>query len=116
MALDIEWMTGYSEVERGRSKRAIRRLLGNRILRVYESGNIVPGAFTPVLAKHSMSFSLIDCLSVGVIEVVALYDAARSSSVRMQMVVAIRVAYVKTSWVGPLRADEHSESLQSWAT
>jgi len=81
-----------------------------------EIGNIVSGAFTPVLAKHSMSFSLIDCLSVGVIEVVALYDAARSSSVRMQMVVAIRVAYVKTSWVGPLRADEHSESLQSWAT
>src|ERR1039458_1070140 len=29
-------------------------------------GNIVPGAFTPVLAKHSKSFSLIDCISVGV--------------------------------------------------
>jgi hypothetical protein len=29
-------------------------------------GNIVPGAFTPVLAKHSKSFSLIDCVSVGV--------------------------------------------------
>lgn len=28
--------------------------------------NIVPGAFTPVLAKHSKSFSLIDCISVGV--------------------------------------------------
>jgi hypothetical protein len=28
--------------------------------------NIVPGAFTPVLAKHSKSFSLIDCVSVGV--------------------------------------------------
>jgi len=27
---------------------------------------IVPGAFTPVLAKHSKSFSLIDCISVGV--------------------------------------------------
>jgi hypothetical protein len=25
-----------------------------------------PGAFTPVLAKHSKSFSLIDCISVGV--------------------------------------------------
>ena len=83
---------------------------------IREYCHIVAGVFTPVLAKHSMSFSLIDCLSVGVIEVVALYDAARSSSVRMQMVVAIRVAYVKTSWVGPLRADEHSESLQSWAT
>jgi hypothetical protein len=29
-------------------------------------GNIVSGAFTPVLAKHSKSFSLIDCISVGV--------------------------------------------------
>jgi hypothetical protein len=29
-------------------------------------GNIVPGAFTPVLAKHSKSFSLIDCIAVGV--------------------------------------------------
>jgi hypothetical protein len=31
-----------------------------------EFENIVPGAFTPVLAKHSKSFSLIDCISVGV--------------------------------------------------
>jgi hypothetical protein len=29
-------------------------------------GNIVPGMFTLVLAKHSKSFSLIDCISVGV--------------------------------------------------
>jgi hypothetical protein len=29
-------------------------------------GNIVSGAFTPVLAKHLKSFSLIDCTSVGV--------------------------------------------------
>jgi hypothetical protein len=28
--------------------------------------DIVPGVFTPVLAKHSKSFSLVDCLSVGV--------------------------------------------------
>jgi hypothetical protein len=27
---------------------------------------IVPGVFTPVLAKHSKSFSLIDCIAVGV--------------------------------------------------
>ena len=32
----------------------------------FELGNIVPGVFTPVLAKHSKSFSLIDCISVGV--------------------------------------------------
>jgi hypothetical protein len=29
-------------------------------------GNIVSGVFTLVLAKHSKSFSLIDCISVGV--------------------------------------------------
>ena len=29
-------------------------------------GSIVSSAFTPVLAKHSKSFSLIDCISVGV--------------------------------------------------
>jgi hypothetical protein len=31
-----------------------------------EFGDILPGVFTPVLAKHSKSFSLIDCISVGV--------------------------------------------------
>jgi hypothetical protein len=29
-------------------------------------GNIVPGDFTPVLAKHTKSFNLVDTLSVGV--------------------------------------------------
>src|SRR5258707_11284658 len=29
-------------------------------------GNIVSGVFTPVLAKHSKSFSLVDCIAVGV--------------------------------------------------
>jgi hypothetical protein len=32
----------------------------------YDICHIVSGAFTPVLAKHSKSFSLIDCISVGV--------------------------------------------------
>jgi hypothetical protein len=32
----------------------------------HELGNIVPGVFTPVLAKHSKSFSLVDAISVGV--------------------------------------------------
>jgi len=31
-----------------------------------EFGNIVPSVFTPVLAKHTKSFNLIDTLSVGV--------------------------------------------------
>ena len=29
-------------------------------------GNIAPAVFIPVLAKHSKSFSLIDCVAVGV--------------------------------------------------
>lgn len=29
-------------------------------------GNVVSGVFTPVLAKHSKSFLLVDCISVGV--------------------------------------------------
>jgi hypothetical protein len=33
---------------------------------LFQLGNIVSSAFTPVLAKHSKSFSLIDCISVGV--------------------------------------------------
>jgi hypothetical protein len=39
---------------------------GNPLFAGSESGNIVPCVFTPVLAKHSKSFSLIDCISVGV--------------------------------------------------
>jgi hypothetical protein len=31
-----------------------------------ELGSIVPGVFTPVLAKHTKSFNLVDTLSVGV--------------------------------------------------
>jgi hypothetical protein len=41
------------------------RLLGSDFT-TWQFGNIVPGVFTPVLAKHSKSFSLIDCISVGV--------------------------------------------------
>ena len=38
-------------------------LLGSQNSR--EFGNIVPGVFTPVLAKHTKSFNLIDTLAVG---------------------------------------------------
>jgi len=41
-------------------------LLGNLILTGPEFGNIVPSVFTPVLAKYSKSFSLIDRVSVEV--------------------------------------------------
>jgi hypothetical protein len=39
---------------------------GFEVRLTFQLGNIVPGEFTPVLAKHSKSFSLIDCISVGV--------------------------------------------------
>src|SRR5579864_2364594 len=51
-----------THLSHGRSSE--QRLLGSQNSR--EFGNIVSGAFTPVLAKHSKSFSLIDCISVGV--------------------------------------------------
>src|SRR5437660_9654719 len=62
-------MTGYAEVmpqNRLLTTRARSRLLGNLIFAGLEFGNIVSGVFTPVLAKHSKSSSLIDCISVGV--------------------------------------------------
>jgi hypothetical protein len=60
-ATDSERITGNRKLFRARS-----RLRGNLILTGSEFGNIVPGVFTPVLAKHSKSFSLINCISVGV--------------------------------------------------
>ena len=36
------------------------------------------GVFTPVLAKHSKSFSLIDCISVGVDRMQRNFDPMRS--------------------------------------
>ncbi len=43
----------------------------------WELGNIVSGVFTPVLAKHSKSFSLIDCISVGVDRMQRNFDPLR---------------------------------------
>ncbi len=42
-----------------------------------EFGDIATGAFTPVLAKHSKSFSLIDCISVGVDRMQRNFDPMR---------------------------------------
>jgi hypothetical protein len=52
---------GVSEVGRG-FDRAPNHLV--RAIRKY--CHIVPGAFTPVLAKHSKHFSLVDVLSIGI--------------------------------------------------
>jgi|SRR5258708_25860186 len=45
-------------------RRCVGWIAGTRVGQ--DHGDIVPGVFTPVLAKHSKSFSLIDCISVGV--------------------------------------------------
>jgi hypothetical protein len=42
-----------------------------------EIGNIVSGVYTPVLAKQEKSFSLIDCISVGVDRMRRNFDPMR---------------------------------------
>ena len=62
-------ITGHPEVmppNKLSTTRAKSRLLGTLIFAGPEFGNIVSGVSTPVLAKHSKSFSLIDCIAVGV--------------------------------------------------
>ena len=59
-------ITANRKLKHGGARFAGGRLLQNLTLMGPESGNIVTGAFTPVLAKHSKSFSLIDCIAVGV--------------------------------------------------
>ena len=44
----------------------------------YDLCHIVAGVFTPVLAKHSKSFSLVDCLSVGVDRMQRNFEPMRS--------------------------------------
>ena len=44
----------------------------------HQFGDIVSGVFTPVLAKHSKSFSLVDCLSVGVDRMQRNFEPMRS--------------------------------------
>ena len=53
-------------ISRSRSWAGKTCLFDSVRLRPLELGNIVRGVFTPVLAKHSKSFELIDCISVGV--------------------------------------------------
>src|SRR3974390_665684 len=52
--------------DRGGAKRARSRVVRMVCGADYGTFHIVPGVFTPVLAKHSRSFSLIDCISAGV--------------------------------------------------
>jgi len=72
---------------------------------------IVSGAFTPVLAKHSKSFSLIDCISVGVDRMQRTFEPMRkqvegwqrSESTDVTAKVVIYEAFVE----GKLEAPRH---------
>ena len=55
----------------------IRKVLGGEDQQSDEFGNIVPGVFTPVLATHSKSFSLIDSIAVGVDRIERNFEPVR---------------------------------------
>jgi len=79
--LDLETPNGGSSVF-DRFKELSRQIAAPRLtvgLRVMVCLNMVfSGDFTPVLAKHSKSFSLIDCISVGVDRMQRNFEPMRS--------------------------------------
>jgi len=65
--LGIDSQAGFPDKRANRELfRSRSPVLVNHNSRDPEFGNIVPGVFTPVLAKHTNSFNLVDTLSVGV--------------------------------------------------
>ena len=76
-----------------------------------ELGNIVPGVFTPVLAKHSKSFSLIDCISVGVDRMQRNFEPMRKQVEAWQKSeltdVTAKVAIYEAFVEGKLEAPKH---------
>jgi hypothetical protein len=76
-----------------------------------KSGNIVSGAFTPVLAKHSKSFSLIDCVSVGVDRMQRNFEPMRKQVEAWQRSelsdVTAKVAIYEAFVEGKLEAPKH---------
>ena len=70
-----------------------------------------PGVFTPVLAKHSKSFSLIDCLSVGVDRMQRNFDPMRKQVEAWQRSevtdVTAKVAIYEAFVEGKLEAPKH---------
>jgi len=104
-------MTGKPEVGHGEPGSPESWLVGNVILGGPEYGNIVPGAFTPVLAKHSKSFSLIDCVSVGVDRMQRNFDPMRKQveawQVRELTDVTAKVVIYEAFVEGKLEAPRH---------
>jgi hypothetical protein len=57
-----------------------------------EIGNIATGVFTPVLAKHSKSFSLLDSVSVGIDRMQRNFEPMRPSAEVQSRGFALRVS------------------------
>ena len=74
-------------------------------------GNIVSGVFTPVLAKHSKSFSLIDCISVGIDRMQRNFEPMRNQVEAWQKSeltdVTAKVAIYEAFVEGKLEAPKH---------
>jgi hypothetical protein len=70
--------SGRSGLERGGRKSVIAtQRAPTPILPPDHFGNIVPSIFTPVLAKHLKSFSVVDAISVGVDRMQRNFDPMR---------------------------------------
>ena len=73
--------------------------------------NIVPGTFTPVLAKHSTAFSLIDWISVGVDRMQRNFEPMRKQVEAWQrseiMDVSAKVIIYEAFVEGKLEAPKH---------
>jgi hypothetical protein len=85
--------------------------VGDLIFTGPEFGNIVSGVFTPVLAKHSKSFSLIDCISVGVDRMQRNFEPMRKQVEAWQRSeltdVTAKVVIYEAFVEGRLEAPEH---------
>jgi hypothetical protein len=81
-------------------RKAIRRNIGG-------SEHIVSGVFTPVLAKHSKSFSLIDCISVGVEELRTHAKASGRVAAKRTDDITAKVVIYEAFVEGKLEAPKH---------
>jgi len=77
----------------------------------------VPGAFTPVLAKHSKSFSLIDCVSVGADRMQRNFEPMRKQIEARQRSeltdVTAKVVIYEAFVEGKLEAPKHLAALRA---
>jgi len=91
---------------------------GEPLQKRFQLGNIVPG--TPVLAKHSKSFSLIDCISVGVDRMQRNFEPMRKQVETWQRSeltdVTAKVVIYEAFVEGRLEAPKHLARTESRST